>query len=414
MKKRNLSAVVLFLFFSCVSVLAQELKVKSFERLEWDLLARTEERLDLNEEPCAIIRVSVPNSKDFVFEGNIIGTPQHTPGEVLIWMTKGSKTITIKSEKTGSIKFNFPEKLERQVVYKLTLIHPENIQMFRLDFAPTDAKVYINDTLRTALNGSLSMVLKEGKHRYRIERKHHITEEGEFDMHSNHATVLTKSLKPNYGIVNVTSNRTAKITIGDNIYKNTKHASDTLVAGKHQIVVQKQQLKKTVNIVTEEGKSQNIEIKFRPDIFILGNYSIYKCYQGGSFNGAKNIANLYGLTLGFCKNHGGYVSYKMGEYDLYYDSEKSSFIKIHISGGYLARINNWLYAQVGMGYGLDKLKRKNPEYEYYVSSKIDQVQLEGGTMFRLGKRTLLTMNYSVGLSDWFGTSTYTCGLGFVL
>lgn len=36
---------------------AQELK-PDFKRLERDLLARTHQRLDLNDEPCAVVRVS--------------------------------------------------------------------------------------------------------------------------------------------------------------------------------------------------------------------------------------------------------------------------------------------------------------------------------------------------------------------
>ena len=49
-------------------------------------------------------------------------------GEALVYMTKGSRNITIKSNDFGMLKFEFPEKLERQVVYKLDLklILPED------------------------------------------------------------------------------------------------------------------------------------------------------------------------------------------------------------------------------------------------------------------------------------------------
>jgi hypothetical protein len=45
-------------------------------------------------------------------------------------MTKGSRNITIKSNKFGMMKFEFPHKLEKQVVYKLDLklILPEDQQ----------------------------------------------------------------------------------------------------------------------------------------------------------------------------------------------------------------------------------------------------------------------------------------------
>lgn len=100
---------------------AQDLKVKAFQRMDRDLLARTQERLDLNDVPCAIVRVSVPDAKDYTFEGNVIGDVIYKPGEAIVYMTQGSRNITIKSDKFGSLKYEFTQKLEKQVVYKLAL-----------------------------------------------------------------------------------------------------------------------------------------------------------------------------------------------------------------------------------------------------------------------------------------------------
>jgi hypothetical protein len=102
------------------SLQAQDLQT-SFERLERDLYARTHERLDLNDVPCAVLRVSVSNAKDFTFSGNIIGDVIYHPGEAIIYMTNKSRKIHITSDKFGSLDVEFPERLEKQVVYKLTL-----------------------------------------------------------------------------------------------------------------------------------------------------------------------------------------------------------------------------------------------------------------------------------------------------
>lgn len=108
---------------------AQEL-VTSFKTLEKDLLARTQPRLDLNDVPCAIVRVSAADIESYSFLGNIIGDVVYQSGEALVYMTKGSRNITIKSNKFGMMKFDFPQKLEKQVVYKLDLklILPEDQQ----------------------------------------------------------------------------------------------------------------------------------------------------------------------------------------------------------------------------------------------------------------------------------------------
>ena len=100
---------------------AQELKVSAFQRMDRDLLARTQERLDLNDVPCAIVRVSVANAKNYTFEGNVIGDVIYKPGEALVYMSEGSRNITIKSDEFGSLKYEFTQKLEKQVVYKLSL-----------------------------------------------------------------------------------------------------------------------------------------------------------------------------------------------------------------------------------------------------------------------------------------------------
>ena len=122
----------LFLF-GCLLLLstflqAQEL-VPSFKRLDNDLKARTHQRLDNNDIPCALIRVSGANIESYTFDGNYkVGDVLYSSGEAWVYMAKGAKSITIKSDKSGMLIFEFPEKLEKQVVYKLDLklILPED------------------------------------------------------------------------------------------------------------------------------------------------------------------------------------------------------------------------------------------------------------------------------------------------
>ena len=109
-------------------VQAQEL-VPEFKVLDRDLLARTQPRLDNNEVPCAIVRVSAKDIESYTFEGNIIGDVIFQSGEALVYMTQGSRNITIKSNKFGMLKYEFPTgKLQKHVVYKLDikLILPED------------------------------------------------------------------------------------------------------------------------------------------------------------------------------------------------------------------------------------------------------------------------------------------------
>ena len=109
---------------------AQEL-VPTFSVLDRDLMARTHPRFDNNDVPCAIVRVSAKDIETYTFEGNIIGDVIYQSGEALVYMTKGSRNLTIKSNKFGMLKYPFPiGKLEKQMVYKLDLklILPEDQQ----------------------------------------------------------------------------------------------------------------------------------------------------------------------------------------------------------------------------------------------------------------------------------------------
>ena len=52
----KIKSVLLFLLLS-LDAIGQEVIVKSFENLQTDLTARTQERLDANGNPCAVVKV---------------------------------------------------------------------------------------------------------------------------------------------------------------------------------------------------------------------------------------------------------------------------------------------------------------------------------------------------------------------
>ena len=118
--KRTILIGGLLCFLSTL-LCAQELKVESFERLDRDLLARTSERLDRNDVPCAVLRVSVRDAQSFTFAGNIIGEVVYQPGEALVYLTDRSRKIQINSDKFGSLEYEFPERLAKSV---RTLVMP--------------------------------------------------------------------------------------------------------------------------------------------------------------------------------------------------------------------------------------------------------------------------------------------------
>ena len=202
---------LLLLLAAASGIRAQEqLKVKSFTRLERDLLARTQERLDLNDVPCAVVRISVQRASSFDFEGNIIGEPVYDTGEAIVWMASGSRNITLKSDEFGVLRFEFPQRLEKSTVYELSLLveKPITEQGLLLGYTPANARVYIDDSLQVeARNGSLSTVLPIGQHTYRVECNHYQSETGLLHIVPERLTALNVALTPTYAFLEVTSNR---------------------------------------------------------------------------------------------------------------------------------------------------------------------------------------------------------------
>ena len=116
--------IVLTLFIS-LSVSAQEIKVKSMELLPSDLTARTNLRLDGNDEPCALIKVIVPTVEGMQFGGWVIGNIGYLPGEYQVYVPAGTKKITFRHPNyaPGEIRFTIP--IEGKCTYRVTLDVPQ-------------------------------------------------------------------------------------------------------------------------------------------------------------------------------------------------------------------------------------------------------------------------------------------------
>ena len=110
----------------CLSTigLAQEMTVMSFNSLTQDLSARTHPRTDLNGEPCALIKVQIPELNNITFEGWVIDQT-YTPGEYLVYVPANTKKIIVKHPNFLPLEYVFPEKIEGKVTYKMVIQLPQ-------------------------------------------------------------------------------------------------------------------------------------------------------------------------------------------------------------------------------------------------------------------------------------------------
>lgn len=380
-------AILFFLLLFGFSAYAQDLKVKSFTRLERDLLARTDERLDLNDIPCAVVRISVQKANSFEFEGNVIGKPVYNPGEAIVWMASGSRNIMVKSEEFGTLRFEFPQKLEKSVVYELSLIVQQvaTEQGLMMSHTPKEADIYIDDSLQTSRHdGFLSTVLPVGQHKYRVVANHYEEENGTLHIVPERMTALHVTLKPTYAFLKATSSKEkTKIFVNDSLVGEAPYVSDTISAGKYKVRTQRKWYlpqEQVVELAPTEVGDLNFDLEIQKgNIFLMGQWS-----QGSEEEKAK----AWGAFLGICRKGGFYLSARFKNEPLFgddYDVDNSYVLSSlaktrHFSatGGLLLRLAQPVYLYLGSGYVWNFVEDEAAENTNSYNSDVPIVRFRGG------------------------------------
>ena len=116
--------LILFIALLPQYLRAQELTVKSFALAPMEIIPQKDQRRDLNNQPCALIKVQVVDNIDRV-QGNLIGNIENHGTEKWLYVTEGSKLFRLFPKKHLPVDisisdYNIP-KLEGNRVYILRL-----------------------------------------------------------------------------------------------------------------------------------------------------------------------------------------------------------------------------------------------------------------------------------------------------
>ena len=98
---------------------AQGLEVEKPLTLTTRQEAKTYERLDLNQVPCALLILHL-NDDNVDFEGDIRTMQYRNNGEWWLWMIQGSNWLTVKSPKWSPLRLDF-ESMQSSKTYEMTL-----------------------------------------------------------------------------------------------------------------------------------------------------------------------------------------------------------------------------------------------------------------------------------------------------
>ena len=272
MNKLYLTIVLSSLCF--IGIHAQKLNVESFVVKTNDITARTQPRQDINGNDCALIKVQLAAS-GAEFDGNVVGNVSYNKSEYLVYMSEGSKRLSVKLEGYLPLEASFEDygikALEGKTTYVMTISGASVARQIEapriktgwiiLESEPSGASVYINNEFvgNTPLNNYKQSY---GTYQYRLESPNYHPATGTIELNAGRFEQRI-ALKPAFGSISVKSNVAgAKILLDGKLTgKNSPATLTEIPSGSHTITLQLDKYApQQQNVVVEDGQTANISM----------------------------------------------------------------------------------------------------------------------------------------------------------
>ena len=312
MKKRI--AFLIFCLLVCLGSLAQELNVKSFSLAATDISAQTQLRKDLNDEPCALVKVQFVGDILDV-EGNVIKPLVKKGNETWAYMTNGSQQMKVLTKDYLPIMVNFSSfgisQVEKNKTYVLVLTKPvggaEPVDaggnFYALSVQPKNAMLTIDGVLQpSSSDGEYSAMLPYGTHTYKVEAGGYISKSGSFTVSSGDMTPISVSLLSAMASVSITCPTPAVSLYVDKKAVGNSPWSGSLKEGMHLLEARKsgyRSQQKTIQL----AQQQKLDVTFGELVAIQGNLSVnYKPFGADVYVDGKKLGQsprvFNGLLVG--------------------------------------------------------------------------------------------------------------------
>ena len=173
----------------CLGTFAQKLVVESFSLAATDISAQTQQRKDLNNEPCALVKVQFVGDILDV-EGNVIKPLVKKGNETWAYMTHGSQQMKVLTKDYLPIMVDFSNygisQVEKNKTYVLVLIKPtggvesviQQKQSLIIRYTPSTATVLVDNKMVRGNNGVAKTTLPVGQHSFVVFCDGYESEEG--------------------------------------------------------------------------------------------------------------------------------------------------------------------------------------------------------------------------------------------
>ena len=248
--------MVILLSVVSFSVTAQEMSVKSFEEKTFDLSASTHPRLDLNDVPCALVKVQMA-AAGVKFSGNVMGDCSFKLNEYWVYMAKGSKRMTIRHQNYLPLEVTFADygitSLESKMTYVMVVTLPNlggavkpvvTSQYVMFKVMPQNAIVELDGNMLTLSDGTATKRMPFGTYAYKVSAPmYHPTESSVTVNDPVNKHILNISLQPAFGYITVPGTGAlsgAKVYINNEYKGDAPYNSGAIASGVYDVKVSKE------------------------------------------------------------------------------------------------------------------------------------------------------------------------------
>ena len=166
--QRSLILLIAYILVGCFSQLfGQELSVKNFKENITDISARENKVLDVNGDPCALIKIYT-GVKGLEIDGNRgVEKKDERSGVVWVWLPESTSQLKISKEGMPMLVYTLPKELEKSTVYSFELSSDQLFSVI-INTGNVDADVFINNS--TYKTNTTIAGLPEEEYPIRIEK----------------------------------------------------------------------------------------------------------------------------------------------------------------------------------------------------------------------------------------------------
>ena len=277
---------VLFFVFGillCLGIYSQELKVKSFSLAATDISAQTQSRKDLNDAPCALVKVQFVGDILDV-EGNVIKPLVKKGNETWAYMTHGSQQMKVLTKDYLPIMVDFSNygisQVEKNKTYVLVLTKPvgsaesalQQDQSLIIRYTPSTATVLVDNKMVRGNNGVAKTTLPVGQHSFVVFCDGYESEEGTVKLKASAPSNLQITLTRESVGVGIANQQQSENQQSSNTYvassSNNSSGSLSVVSGSN-----------TISIPVKNGISIEM-VKVEAGTFMMGATSEMKDSYG--------------------------------------------------------------------------------------------------------------------------------------